>query len=445
MAYYSSKLRLYDSNGNFPFIIDQEKSGSTNTHIETLREGVEFNKKVAAPDFETEGGGKLSSLNSFGDIDLKVWINERTGAGDNGAVVNPSSTGQDGTYTTIQAAVDALPDGGVILVRAGTYTGTVLLDSQKSVSIIGEDRDRVIISPLAGMAATAILQPYSLSTRTYALKNLTIQSCGTAISCDGCNSVRLENIAIFNAGWDGTPSVSDDQSSYAALYSNVISSWAIDVSNCSNVSINDIKIHASTRGARFTDCSGHVRNIDVYDTLGTGIELGASSGDGSSGCVQTRLSDCTVRCARGNGIVITGGGGSQLTGCVLDTCWLAGIYLHNSVHCDAVSCIIARCNTRSYSGFGISASGNADGSIVVRGNAGVVSSDYTLNMSGSTVSCGGSGSLSSAYALFAADLDSTVNVSGCGYICFDPLYRVNNLSIVQDSQLSWIASQIHSL
>ena len=118
----------------------------------------------------------------------------------------------------------------------------------------------------------------------------------------------------------------------------------------------------------------------------------------------------------------------------------------NTAHCDATGCVVARCNLRGYSGSGATpAGGEADGSIVARGSSGVLSSDYTLNMAGGTVSCGGAGTQGAAYALFAADLDSTVNVSGCGYICFDPLLRVNDLSLVEDSQLSWIASQIHSM
>ena len=57
------------------------------------------------------------------------------------------------TYTTVQAAIDACPNGerSVIFVKNGTYYGQTYLGSKtvastKLISLIGESRDGVILT-----------------------------------------------------------------------------------------------------------------------------------------------------------------------------------------------------------------------------------------------------------------------------------------------------------
>ena len=89
--------------------------------------------------------------------------------------------------------------------------------------------------------------------------------------------------------------------------------------------------------------------------------------------------------------------------------------------------------------------GDAHGTLAIHGNAGAPPANYTLNASGCTFSCGGPGAQGQAYAVYAADVTSTVNVSGCGYICFTPEHRQNDMTLITDAQLSTLASQLHEV
>ena len=87
-----------------------------------------------------------------------------------------------GDYTTIQAAVDALPaEGGIIIVREGTYAITTAITlPDKSVTIFGINAGSVIID-LGSNAIYAFTYLHtSAQYRTVRLENLTIQGNGTA-------------------------------------------------------------------------------------------------------------------------------------------------------------------------------------------------------------------------------------------------------------------------
>src|SRR4051812_30911488 len=56
-----------------------------------------------------------------------------------------------GNYTSVQAALDAVPEGNkqklVIFVKKGTYKEVITVDARKSfISLIGEDRDKTILT-----------------------------------------------------------------------------------------------------------------------------------------------------------------------------------------------------------------------------------------------------------------------------------------------------------
>ena len=77
------------------------------------------------------------------------------GKDDPGRTIYVATTGSDVTgdgsqanpYATIQKAVDQSGAGDTIYVAAGTYTGTINIEGRSDITVIGEDRDTVIVKP----------------------------------------------------------------------------------------------------------------------------------------------------------------------------------------------------------------------------------------------------------------------------------------------------------
>ena len=95
-----------------------------------------------------------------------------------------------GDFTGIQAAVDALPEGGgQILVRAGEYREKVVVHKD-SVRLSGEDRDRTVI---AWNGCAKDLYPDGTEKGTFLSPTLTVTGRG----------VTVENLTVRNDAGDG--------------------------------------------------------------------------------------------------------------------------------------------------------------------------------------------------------------------------------------------------
>jgi parallel beta-helix repeat protein len=107
----------------------------------------------------------------------------------------------------INKALDFVPVGGTIYLKAGYYTLSTILDIGKQVNIIGEGRNKSII--VLGMTDT---QGIYMNGQNYiTLKGFTIdgdsQIDGTQyispISIGNCDYITLEDIEVMNAGYYG--------------------------------------------------------------------------------------------------------------------------------------------------------------------------------------------------------------------------------------------------
>ena len=108
------------------------------------------------------------------------------------AAQNKLTVAADGTgnYTTVQAALDAVPEGNntpfTIYIKNGTYKEVIVVDARKSfVHLIGEDKDKTILT-YDNHAGTKLANGDTLNTWTCAsvfvygndfhAENLTIQN-----------------------------------------------------------------------------------------------------------------------------------------------------------------------------------------------------------------------------------------------------------------------------
>lgn len=446
MPLYSVKLKLYDSTGDNNFTIDQSGTSGNTTHITSQRDSFTFDKSCVADDFVNSSGASLSLLNDFvGETSVKNYItSSQMGKGSNVLVV--SNTGD---YTTIQEAVNASSDGGMIYIVNDTYSENITLDPLKSLTLVGESKENVILQSPGGLVSDIFLLSFP-STKNYNFKNMTVSNCrnGLNISAVSTGNITVKNINFINCGWNGTLPLSEDAGSYSTLWASTDTSdgHAIKIAGCDKISISDVNIEKCSTGLFLQDIlsGGKLMNINSCDTLNTSIYLASSSGSGTSGCKGVNISNCNLKCSRGHGIKVVGGGRTKILSCSLEEIFSSGVLLENTLETDMTGTILMRCNLHDYIGTG-NIGGDATGTLAVHGAVGVDETPYVLNASGCTLSCGGSGGEAVPYAIYAKDVLATVNVSGCGYICFDVSTRVNDPDLVTDAQQGFFASQIHEM
>jgi nitrous oxidase accessory protein len=73
-------------------------------------------------------------------------------------------------YASVQEAVDSAFDGDVVLVKCGTYNGSVVIN--KSISLIGEDKEKTIILGDWSLNGTVVLVQYD----DVVVKNFTLKA-----------------------------------------------------------------------------------------------------------------------------------------------------------------------------------------------------------------------------------------------------------------------------
>lgn len=180
-----------------------------------------------------------------------------------------SSTVGQGDYTTIQDAIDAIPaSGGLIFVRAGTYTlsASIIIDTA-NVSIVGEGPLVTEIEFDKDVVATAI----SFSTTDLercALRNFSIVQTdaaigGVGISCGNQPFLRVENVLVDNC------------------------TTGIDINDTANLSFyctySDLIIAGCTNGIRLR---GNPVNDNLFSNIrtvapanGKGLDLAVGNGN----------------------------------------------------------------------------------------------------------------------------------------------------------------------
>ncbi|MQX37642.1 hypothetical protein [Roseospira navarrensis] len=128
-----------------------------------------------------------------------------------GCCTHVVSQGAFARFTTVQAAIDALPAaGGRICIREGTYVGAVRVSGRDHVVIEGCGADTVLLSP-EGSTADALVTldgPAEGGADRLVLRSLTVRAVGQAgIALTG-RGVTLDRVDVATAATEGaeTPS-----------------------------------------------------------------------------------------------------------------------------------------------------------------------------------------------------------------------------------------------
>ena len=173
-----------------------------------------------------------------------------------------SNTGVE--YATIQAAIDAATAGDTILLGSGEYkipwNGNVGLKLYKSLNIIGEDENSVVIRPETKGTPTThrLIQTGYDQPAAVTLKNITIDGNLT----DGSNGGVSRGINVYNYG--------------AGLGSS------LSLENVTIQNIIDDSVHDTT-GLYFLtggNATSSIKNVTIKNYGWTGVLIGSLVGDG---------------------------------------------------------------------------------------------------------------------------------------------------------------------
>ncbi len=183
-----------------------------------------------------------------------------------------------------------------------------------------------IIQIEAGSELTAFS---STANKERVFSGLTLQNMCNGISVTGATRLTVSSCTFENIGWDGV----EPTASQTWLDVNRCSqlSEAIDASTSDNVGILSNTIRDSLSGIRVQDSPEPVIDANtVTNCAGTAIELDASSGDGTTGCTSSTVSDNTLTGNRGRGVHVTGGLGTSITNNDIVDHWGSAVYLANT-------------------------------------------------------------------------------------------------------------------
>ena len=129
-------------------------------------------------------------------------------------VVNPDANG-NGVATTIQQGIDMATDGGMVLVKAGTYVERIVIDKGLTIAPIALDEGPVIIAqsqPTAAPAAQAVIlisTPNPVVLRDFTVHHDNIRGVNVLRDAD----MLIERMA-FEGAATGTPIVGNGVSAH---------------------------------------------------------------------------------------------------------------------------------------------------------------------------------------------------------------------------------------
>ena len=175
----------------------------------------------------------------------------------------PGAGTEANPYCTIQAAINAATiPGEIIMVAAGNYPEK--LNINKSLSIIGESRDSVIINASSFSSGYGI----SVTANNVTLEYFTLEgpthAGGYGIHTSGCNNITFENLLVENSGRSGVDFIGCNTITINNVEAKNNGGVGIAITDSNIVAVSNITTSGNTWAgmAVFTDGEFHVGGCD---------------------------------------------------------------------------------------------------------------------------------------------------------------------------------------
>ena len=253
------------------------------------------------------------------------------------AIVGTSTNAGLGDFKDIQAAIDYVDDlgGGVVFLKAGTYTLTTGITLYNNITLVGEDPDTTIIdanSTNSGISANGSAGEYAVGTITVTNGSTTVTGSGTswAANVDTTKKIVIDGVLYDIASVD-----SDTQITLSKAYQGVTIS---SLSYYTAAFLRKIVLKDFTLQNAAGNMDGQINLNYIYDSWVENVRsnnfISGTYGRGFhlKRCVNLTVLNCLGFNNIGINIYLDSGQSCVIDNCrALNSTALSGIYLNNSL------------------------------------------------------------------------------------------------------------------
>ncbi len=216
-----------------------------------------------------------------------------------------------GDYSNIQDAINHASDGSTIIIKTGIYTE--ILDINKKVNIIGENKFSTIINPISEENKYAI----RLGVSDIVLKNLSIKNGASGLYTTGVR-ISADNSKIYNCNlYDnpiGVAIFSNENIIDNCIFWNCkdegIAMIGTKISKCDFNIISNCTFYNNCDGIELQFSSNNlIENCSIFNNSHTGIDAIVSSNNGNI------LKNCDIYNNKVNGIYISSSSYNEIISC----------------------------------------------------------------------------------------------------------------------------------
>lgn len=217
----------------------------------------------------------------------------------------------NGDYTSIQEAIENVPEDTTIYIREGTYSEIISI--RKKVKLIGEDKDKTIINPISQENKYAI----RLGAPEITISNLCITNGAPGIYTTGiyvsASKIQIQNCNFYDnpigiAIWTSNNSI--ENCSFWGCSDEGIALLGSKYSKCEDNKIINCEFYDNCDGVELQYSSNNIiADCEFYNNTHSGIDAIGSYNDNNI------ISRCKIYDNRVHGIYLSSSSENQIVYC----------------------------------------------------------------------------------------------------------------------------------
>jgi parallel beta-helix repeat protein len=219
----------------------------------------------------------------------------------------------EGEFESIQEAIDNAKPGSKVYIKPGEYKEIISIN--KKISIIGEDKDTTLISPISEKNKYAIC----LGAPEVTICHLSIKNGAPGLYASGirvkASNTQISNCDIFDTPvgiviWTSNNIV--DNCNFWGCDDEGVALIGTQYSDCNNNKITNCKFRENCDGIELQYSSSNtISNCDFYDNTHTGIDAIASSNNNNI------ILNCRIYNNEAHGVYLSSSSENQIKDCFI--------------------------------------------------------------------------------------------------------------------------------
>ncbi len=217
----------------------------------------------------------------------------------------------DGDYTTIQEAVDNVPEGSIVYVKKGSYNE--IINIKKELSLIGEDKANTVINPISEKnkyairlgAPGSIIKNFSITNGAPGLYTTGIRITASKTEIHNCN---IYDTPVGIASWSSDGIINNCK--FWGCEDEGIALIGNSPSGCNRNKITNCIFYENCDGIELQYSSNNtISDCEFYENTHTGIDAIASSNNNNT------ISNCKIYNNEVHGIYLSASSDNKILDC----------------------------------------------------------------------------------------------------------------------------------